>query len=140
MYGRRSTLAGDLLGGLSAAVTGYAGATWAKVRGPGNALLPVVAEGVVGLGSLIGRKFTDKPVLHEVLSGAGYGGFNYLGVFAAANTTTIGNKGAGPVPMGTKTGSGAFALRGGNPNPGPAAPANVAQSSGGSWEPGFDGE
>ncbi len=97
MYGRSNPWVKDLVGVAASVGTGYLGATMAKWTGkPLTSALATTGAGVVGV---IAKKMTGRPLLHEAWEGVGYGGTSYFGTWLAANTTTLGNKPAGAIPL-----------------------------------------
>jgi hypothetical protein len=95
MYGR--SWAKELFGAVGAVAVPYLGATMAKATGkPLTSALVTVGAGVVG--TLAKGSIRDAN-WHEFAEGAGYGGLGYFGPWLAANTTTLGGKPAGNIPL-----------------------------------------
>jgi len=96
-YARRGSWGRKFVGGLVAVAGGYARASWQKAK-PGN-LWPPLTGIVVGLGSLGWSAYAQGDYSHEVLEALGYGQLDGAGTWIAANTTTLGKVGPGPIPL-----------------------------------------
>jgi len=71
----------DLLSAFTAALTGCATTIMALKN---KSKYAVLTNGVLGVGGIILKNYTDSPTLHEVLESMGYSGFSSLGAWAAA--------------------------------------------------------
>lgn len=95
MYGR--SWVKDLAGAVGAVAVPYLGASMAKATGkPLTSALVTVGAGVVGT---LAKKSVRDQNWQEFATGAGYGGLGYFGTWLAANTTTLGGKPAGNIPL-----------------------------------------
>ena len=96
MYGRPSFGTALLKAGVAWA-TGYAGASMAKATGkPLTSAAVTVGAGVVGF---LAKDAVRPQWARDALEALGPAGMSFGGVWTAANTTTLGGKAAGSIPL-----------------------------------------
>ncbi len=97
MYGGRPSFGTALLKAGVAWATGYAGASVAKATGkPLTSAALTVGAGVVGF---LARDSVRPQWAKDALEALGPAGMSFGGVWTAANTTTLGGKAAGSIPL-----------------------------------------
>lgn len=99
MYGE--DVVTDLASAAGAVLVPYLLASWAKDTGVGaDATYPVLTGVALGIGGVVvASSAARRPMTHEIAEGIGYGSLGFVGTALAANTTTLGNKGPGAIPM-----------------------------------------
>jgi hypothetical protein len=142
----------DVVSALTAIGTGYLFTAWRKLES--KPVIPLVAEGVVGVGALGTKHVVGNPLLHEMLEAVGYYSIGQIGNWVAEATTTFGGKGPGAPPVflpGSASSSSssiavqralAAARAAAAQRPAPAvqaAPARVGAGFGG-WDAQFEGD
>lgn len=78
----------DVVSALTAALAGGV-ATYLALNNKSNYAL--LANGIMGVGGLVGKNYVGGSMAHEILEAIGYGGFYGLGTWAAATLKNANN-------------------------------------------------